>query len=81
MQVALCRIGKELLSKSTEASYLYMIRMKQKIVVISVRKLKCVKKSSFLLMLAMERLCLLKRAITSFCLHHSLTLNCFWCFK
>jgi hypothetical protein len=29
----------------------------------------------------MERLCLLKRAITSFCLHHSLTLNCFWCFK
>jgi len=55
--------------------------MKQKMVVISVRKLKCVRKSSFLLMHAVERLYILKRVITSFCLRHRLPLNCFWCFE
>ena len=54
--ISLCRVGKALLGKSTGAPSFYMMRMKQKMVVISVLSLKCVRKSNYLVMCAMKRL-------------------------
>lgn len=53
--MALFRIGKVLLGKSTEGSYFYMMIMKLKMVVISVPSLNFARKSRFLLMHVMER--------------------------
>ena len=54
--ILLCRVGKGLLGKSTEAPSFYLMRMNQKMVVISVLSLKCVRKSNYPPMCAKKRL-------------------------